>query len=205
MKINRDNIPHLIQCVQNMSLGKIDTILSIYLAKWWGIKLGNNCKFYGVPIFRRSPGSTIMIGHDSRFISAKWANLIGINRQCIISTLRKTAELNIGQNCGFSSTVIAAMDSITIGQNVLCGANVTITDTDWHSIDLNKRKDGESGKCAPIIIENNVWLGLGVTVLKGVTIGEGAVVGAGSIVNQSLPKGWIACGQPARPIKLITT
>ena len=53
-----------------------------------------------------------------------------------------------------------------------------------------------------IIIEDEAWLGVGVTVLDGVRIGKGAVVGAGSIVTKDIPEGAIAFGVPARVIKM---
>ena len=49
---------------------------------------------------------------------------------------------------------------------------------------------------APIIIENDVWLGMAVTILPGVTIGEGSVIGAGSIVNKDIPPYSVAYGTP---------
>jgi acetyltransferase-like isoleucine patch superfamily enzyme len=53
-----------------------------------------------------------------------------------------------------------------------------------------------------IIIEDEAWLGVGVTVLDGVRIGKGAVVGAGSVVTKDIPDGAIAFGVPARVIKM---
>ena len=49
-----------------------------------------------------------------------------------------------------------------------------------------------------ILIEDDVWLGVGVTVLDGVRIGQGAVIGAGSVITQSIPRGAIASGVPAK-------
>jgi acetyltransferase-like isoleucine patch superfamily enzyme len=52
-----------------------------------------------------------------------------------------------------------------------------------------------------IIIDDDVWLGVGVIVLSGVRIGKGAVVGAGSVVTHDIPDGAIAAGMPARVVK----
>jgi len=54
----------------------------------------------------------------------------------------------------------------------------------------------------PIRVEDDAWLGVGVTVLSGVKIGKGAVVAAGSVVTQDVPAGAIAAGIPARVLKL---
>ena len=61
------------------------------------------------------------------------------------------------------------------------------------------RKQGEVRE--KIIIEDDVWLGAQVKVLKGVTIGKGAVVGAGAVVNKDIPPYTIAVGVPARVVK----
>jgi len=53
-----------------------------------------------------------------------------------------------------------------------------------------------------IIIEDDVWLGVGVIVLDGVRIGKGAVIGAGSVVTKDVPEGAIAFGVPARVVKM---
>ena len=53
-----------------------------------------------------------------------------------------------------------------------------------------------------IVVENDAWLGVGVTVLDGVRIGSGAVVGAGAVVTHDIPDGGIATGVPARVVKI---
>ena len=76
-----------------------------------------------------------------------------------------------------------------------CGANTLITDGDWHL------DDPRAGEPAPIIIEENVWLGEGVKVLKGVTIGKNTVIGVGSVVTKNIPANVMAAGNPCRVIK----
>ena len=104
-------------------------------------------------------------------------------------------NIHIGNNCGFSGTVIGAGKNIVIGDNVRCGANTLITDSDWHQGDPRTSPDSD------VVIENNVWLGYGVKVLKGVRIGENSVIGAGSIVTRNIPSNVIAAGNPCKVIK----
>lgn len=54
---------------------------------------------------------------------------------------------------------------------------------------------------APVIIEDDVWIGANVTILKGVTIGRGSVVAAGAVVVKSCPPYSIIGGVPAKVIK----
>jgi len=168
-------------------------------AAFWGIDLGGQCVFFGRPILHRAPQSVIRIGERCVFRSADWSNRIGINRPCTISTIAPGARLSIGTRSGFSGTVIAAALDIEIGNRVLSGANVTITDTDWHGQQPDARD--QPGASAPVRICDNVWLGLNVMVLKGVTIGKDSVIAAGSIVTQSIPEGVIAAGNPAKVIR----
>lgn len=163
-------------------------------AVYWGVELGQSCSFYGPVMFNRTGQSRIVIGSNCVFRSAYWSNEVGVNRPCMLSTLAPSAELLIGDGCGLSGTVIAAAESVVLGNNVLCGANVTIMDTDVHEPEFPMRGRAVH---APVVIEDGAWLGLNVVVLKGVTIGQGAVVAAGSVVVKSVPPRAIVAGQPA--------
>ncbi len=167
---------------------------NLLYAWWWGVKTGINAKFSGKCHFKRYPKSTISIGNNCEFLSRPNSNLIGINRPCMISTLTEEAVIEIGDNCGFSGTVIGAFCKIKIGNNVRCGANTLITDSDWHS------DDPRVGPSKPVIIGNNVWLGINVVVLKGVEIGENTLIGANSLVTKNIPANVIAAGNPCKEI-----
>jgi len=56
-----------------------------------------------------------------------------------------------------------------------------------------------------VIIEKDVWIGCGVTILAGVHVGRGATIAAGAVVNKDIPPYCIACGIPARPVKFYWT
>ncbi len=167
---------------------------------YWKINLGKGCHFWGKMHFQRVPESYVSIGDNCRFRSATWANLAGINRPCYLCTLRRGARITIGSKSGFSGTVISAAESIKIGSNVICGTNVTITDTDWHN--LNFASEGfKPAASAPVIIGSNVWLGMNVTVLKGVTIGSNTIISANSTVTKDIPDNVLAGGLPAKILK----
>ncbi len=166
-------------------------------AKLWNVKIGTGCKFFGRTHFRRRQESTISIGNNCVFNSSPTSNLIGVYTPCMISTIEKGAKIEIGNDCGFSGTVIGAALHIKLGNNVRCGANTLITDTDWHT------DDKRSGKNKPVMIEDNVWLGYGVKVLKGVHIGKNSLIGANSVVTKDIPANVIVAGNPCRIIKEI--
>lgn len=166
-------------------------------ARLWGVTLSSNCVFRGKTIFRTLPYGKIKIGEKCTFNSSHRSNLIGVYSPCMISTIERYAQIEIGKNCGFSGTVIASALSIKLGNNVRCGANTLITDSDWHT------DDNRTGINKAVHIEDNVWLGYGVKVLKGVHIGENTIIGAGSIVTKDIPANVVAAGNPCKIIKEI--
>src|SRR5581483_5822312 len=94
----------------------------------------------------------------------------------------KGARLTIGKGVYLNRNVqIVTARSVTIGRNVKIGWDTEIMDTDLH---------GHSGRPAsvkPVVVEDEVWIGCRVIILKGVRIGHGAVIGAGAIVTQDVP------------------
>lgn len=92
---------------------------------------------------------------------------------------------------------ISAHTLVKIGNRCQIGNYSLLMDNDYHQI-------GEKtmlGHSRPIILEDDVWLGARVIILKGVTIGQGAVIGAGSVVTRDIPPRSVAVGQPARVVK----
>ena len=107
------------------------------------------------------------------------------------------AKLSIGAMTYIAeNTAIHCGERVTIGKHVLISADCIIMDRDFHPIPGNSAE-----KVAPVIIEDNVWIGYRCIVLKGVTIGHGAVVGAGSVVTKNVPPCTIAAGNPAKVVK----
>lgn len=106
------------------------------------------------------------------------------------------ATLSIGNGTYLNrDTTVVCHESIRIGRDCKVSYQVIIMDTDEHLV------PGSERLTAPVVLEDNVWLGARCIVLKGVTIGSGAVVGAGSIVTRDIPARAVAVGQPARVLR----
>lgn len=113
------------------------------------------------------------------------------------------SEIIISDNVSINNAFSAiAFSKITIGSNVLIGVNCSIIDNDGHDLHPNHRTSGIP-KVEAVSIEDNVFLGSNVSILKGVTIGKNAVIGNGSVVVQSIPENAIAAGNPAKVIRML--
>jgi acetyltransferase-like isoleucine patch superfamily enzyme len=96
-----------------------------------------------------------------------------------------------------------AAESVTIGKNVVIAGRVYITDHD-HEFDHPDLPAVKAGlRALPVVIEDEVWLGEGCTILKGVRIGKRAVVGANAVVTKDVPAFTVVGGVPAKVIKKI--
>lgn len=164
-----------------------------------GVKLGKEVKFIGFPFTSRARFSEIIIGDNCKFNSSKHSIPIGLFKPCSFATIKKGARILIGKNSGATGTSIIAAKSITIGNNVLIGANCTIFDNDFHNIDPKMRSSDNIAE-KPVVIQDNVFIGFDCQILKGVTIGENAVIGAGSVVISNIPPNSIAIGNPCKVI-----
>lgn len=118
-------------------------------------------------------------------------------------------NISIGNNVfiGPGASFIAAISHIHIGNKVLFGPNVTIRGGNHSSHIIGKMMadyqliDKLSIDDAPVVIEDDVWVGTGAIILKGVRVGRGAIIAAGAVVNKNVPPYAIAGGVPAKLIK----
>lgn len=170
------------------------------ILRTYGAVLGKNIQIPG-KVHWLIRGSKVRVGDNLYFSSGDAVNPIGSNLQGAIY-VESGASLTIGNDVGMSSTRMWIHESVTIGDNVKIGACVLITDTDAHPLDyLARRSSNEGTKSAPIVIEDDVWVGAHSIILKGVTIGARSIIGAGSVVTKSIPAYCVAAGNPCRVIK----
>lgn len=106
------------------------------------------------------------------------------------------AKLILGTGYANYNCNIQCYEKIVIGNDVCISEEVIIRDSDNHYIYRPGYK-----MSSPIIIEDNVWIGLRATILKGVRIGKGSIVAAGAVVTKDVPPHSLVAGVPARIIK----
>ena len=117
------------------------------------------------------------------------------------------AQLILGNN-----VEIASQTNLAVGIKIILGNNVKVSNncflSGFSELTFGAHVRGQERaelicQAGNIILEEDVWLGPGVTVMQGVTIGKGTIVIAGSVVTKSLPENVIASGVPAKIIRQI--
>lgn len=179
---------------------KLYPYINRMILKSYGAVLGKNIQ---IPdkVHWLIRGGKVCIGDNFYFSSGDAVNPIGSNLQGAIY-VESGASLTVENNVGMSSTRMWIHDSVKIGDDVKIGGCVLMTDTDAHPMDfMTRRSSNEGTKSAPIVIEDDVWIGAHCVILKGVTIGARSVVGAGSVVTKSIPSDCVAAGNPCKVIK----
>ncbi len=135
---------------------------------------------------KRSPG--ILIGDDVCILDSA---LIASNEGKVVIGDRSL----LGPLC-----LIYGNGNVTIGSNVLIAARTSISTVSHHTDRCDIPINQQGTFCDPIVIEDDVWIGMNTVILQGVRIGRGAIIGAGALVNKSIPAWNIAVGTPVKLI-----
>lgn len=167
-------------------------------------KFGAKISVDGKVLIKSQEKSTITIGDNFKLNSRRESNLVGVTNIASFQVI-KGGRISIGNNCGFTSTVLSSRTLIKIGNYVKIGGNVRIFDHDYHSLNYlnrrNSRLDGNDVRTKQVIIDDDVFIGTNATILKGVHIGAGSIIGAGSVVSlKNIPPDSIVAGNPAKII-----
>jgi acetyltransferase-like isoleucine patch superfamily enzyme len=169
-----------------------------------GVSVAPRVQFLGRPIISLAPESAIAVASSALLISRPSRTALGVSSPVILRTLLPGASIEIGPDTGMSGTTVCAALSVLIGARVLLGADVMISDTDFHPVDEVPRRHGaiplpESGD--GVIIEDDVFIGARSIILRGVRVGHGSVVGAGSVVTSDVAPLTVVAGSPARYVR----
>jgi acetyltransferase-like isoleucine patch superfamily enzyme len=168
-----------------------------------GVQCGEGSVITGENAFRRyfsQRESAIVVGDNCFLDGMQFA-------------LGKQATLRVGDYVYGTNTVVLAEQEIRIGSYVFIGFNVAIADTDFHPLDPAQRmldaiacSPAGRGRArppiptAPVVIEDDVWIGPNATILKGVRIGAGAFIEPGSVVTRDVPPRARVLGNPAQVV-----
>ncbi len=115
-------------------------------------------------------------------------------------TYAPDALIEVGSNTYLNGTRFGCKQLIRIGARGILG-DASITDTDFHSVHVERHTAEAPVRVKPVIIEENVWLATSVGVLPGTTIGRNSVVGYGAVCSGTLPADSIIAGNPARVVR----
>ena len=169
-----------------------------------GVPWGKRWRIHGTPIIQKHWNSIMRLGDGLGLRSSTRTNPLGPNRPVILCTWQAGAAIEVGDHFGMTGGTLCAAERIVIGNYVNLGANTTVVDTDFHPSDLKLRRlDSPTASTAPVIIEDDVFIGMNCIILKGVRLGRGCAIGAGSVVTKDVPPKTIAAGNPARVVKKI--
>ncbi len=143
------------------------------------------------------------IGDDFYCGRGAWVEAIGErNGQTFHPYLTIGDKFSMQHNCH-----IGCIESIEIGNNVLLGSKVYVTDHFHGSItkeDIDVPPIQRPLSSKPVKIGDNVWIGDNVCIMPGVTLGNNVIVGANAVVTKPFPKNVVIAGVPARIIKMLT-
>jgi acetyltransferase-like isoleucine patch superfamily enzyme len=179
---------------------------------WWtaaipaGVVWGEGLYVESAQVFKqfrtKVPEALVLGSHVSIYGGCSFA--LGVKGTC-----------SVGDFTILNGALIMAEERINIGSYCMISWNVGIADSDFHPIDpVQRRLDAlalapffqhrpprPEIRTAPVVIQDNVWIGMGAVVLKGVTIGENSIVAAGAIVTADVPQNVVVAGNPARIVK----
>lgn len=166
----------------------------------FGCSITSDARIYGLPRLWFKKG-TVTIGKNAFLCSMPFLYQAGqYPKRCSLSCNRN-ATISIGDDVNMIGSSIHADKSVTIGNRVMMASGCRVVDTNFHMVDRIPREKTCDESPEAVIIEDDVWLGMDVTVLKGVTIGKGSVIGTKSVVTTDIPPMVVAAGYPARVVR----
>lgn len=163
-----------------------------------GLNLGSGCQIFGKEYIR--------FGRDISVHKNLWLEAVSE-----YNGLTYVPNIFIGNRVKISDRVhITAIDSIEIGDDVLLGSNVYISDhnhgiysgeTDEHSHPAEAPADRKLYSSGYVRISSSVWIGDNVNIVGPAVIGKGAIIASNSVIRGNVAEDTIVAGIPARVIK----
>lgn len=132
-----------------------------------------------------------------RFMLKKCGKNVNVERGAVFGF-----NIEIGDDSGIGiNAQLHSGGGIKIGDNVMMGPDVVILTENHKHDDLNISMNKQGGEAAPVVIDDDVWIGIRVIILPGVRIGRSSIIGAGAVVTKDVPPFSIVGGNPAKILK----
>ncbi|UII24834.1 acyltransferase [Fulvivirga maritima] len=176
------------------------------------VKIGSGFRADNVPRILVDEGCTLSIGNNVEFrrnveirVHGTASVIIGDNVRIdrgvrILAANNSRIEISDGVRIGLYS-VLNGGDSISIGRKSLVSGFVYLQ-TSMHGYAKQTESIQEQGyDHAPVILEEDTWLGTHVTILPGTHIFKGGIVGSNAVVNKNVEPYQVVGGVPAKPLK----
>lgn len=161
-----------------------------------------------------APGARIESSESFRRFRSRLETGLIVGENTALAGVRLEVDedgcIEIGADCYLAEASLMCVHRITLGDRVIVAALASIADSDFHPLDpVLRARDclalapGSTLsrpriEARPVVIEDDVWIGFGATILKGVRVGRGAIVSAGSVVTRDVPTDTLVAGNPAR-------
>lgn len=165
-------------------------------------------KFYRVKYGKKIRGNRVVLKNEGKIIIGDRVSLnsfpgeepykTGLQCHC------KESVISIGNDCNLNGTMIHCRTSVSIGNFCMFGPGSKIVDNDSHRLSIDVKERRKPPNSAPILIEDNVWVGMNSLILKGVKIGKNSIVAAYSVVTKPVPENVLVAGNPAKIIKKLS-
>lgn len=153
------------------------------------VVIGSTTRVYKSAVIENRNGGTIKIGEGCEIFDG-------------VLILSYGGNIKIGDNCSINPyAIIYGHGGLRIGNNVLIAGGVMIIPNNHNFIEKDRIIIEQGCTAQGIVIEDDVWIGHGCSILDGVIVREGTVIAAGSVVNQSTEPYSIVAGVPAKVIK----
>jgi len=118
-------------------------------------------------------------------------------------TYARDSVISVGSDSFINGTNFGCQREIRVGARAILG-QASIMDTDFHSVEIDRHRPDARVRVAPVVLEDNVWVGAQVGILPGTRIGQNSVVGFGAVCAGVFPANAVIVGNPARLIKTLT-
>jgi lipopolysaccharide O-acetyltransferase len=203
---------------------RLDTVNELFRANPFGIALllianrawrgiVNSAMAYSLkaPGLRLGPGCRVIGGRHISFGRGVFANRnLWLEAVTSYRSQHFSPVITIGDGVSFSDGVhITSIENIAIGNNVMMGSRIYISDHNHGIYRGDKQSRPEEPPShrtlvggGPVSVGDNVWIGDNVVILGPASIGSGAIVGANSVVRGVIPSNSIVAGAPAKLIKV---